>query len=150
MTDSTTNPEHEGPKRNCPSAAARSGSVGVTTAEAMRAVCADGCSCHAGDYLRLGGHGPNCDLAANTPQPPAPDSDTVLLLNLLARIHGDGGHRVIAVGVEQACAEADLMVAKWRACDGCSCICGGTCGCPCHDDEPGIDERRAALQGSKP
>ncbi len=38
-----------------------------------------------------------------------------LLLNLLARIHGDGGHHVAKVGVEQACADADEKVVRLQA-----------------------------------
>lgn len=79
------------------------------------------------------------DLDANYPADAKTLADALIANpQLRAAVLDALGHRELAE-----------MVAKWRACDGCSCICGGTCGCPCHDDEPGIDERRAALQGSK-
>lgn len=37
------------------------------------------------------------------------------LLHLLARIHRDGGHYVAAVGVAQACQDADRIVAQLHA-----------------------------------
>lgn len=38
-----------------------------------------------------------------------------MLRNLLARIHGDGGHYVEAHGLDKALEDADEMVAAWRA-----------------------------------
>lgn len=38
-----------------------------------------------------------------------------MLLDLLARIHGDGGHYVQKHGIEKAAEDADKMVAEWRA-----------------------------------
>ncbi len=43
------------------------------------------------------------------------DQDLRLLLgNLLARIHGDGGHYVGAHGWERACADAEALVVRWK------------------------------------
>lgn len=52
---------------------------------------------------------PYLDDAACHPTVPSP------LLELLARIHGDGGHRVANVGLDQACAEAHQIIAELRA-----------------------------------
>lgn len=38
-----------------------------------------------------------------------------MLRNLLARIHGDGGHYVEQHGLDKALSDADEMVAEWRA-----------------------------------
>lgn len=38
-----------------------------------------------------------------------------MLRNLLARIHGDGGHYVAQHGLEKAMEDADQLCAKWRA-----------------------------------
>ena len=43
------------------------------------------------------------------------DSYEAMLRNLLARIHGDGGHYVEQHGVDKAAAAADALVAAWRA-----------------------------------
>ena len=37
-----------------------------------------------------------------------------MLRNLLARIHGDGGHYVEQHGLDKALEDADQLVAKWR------------------------------------
>jgi hypothetical protein len=37
------------------------------------------------------------------------------LMNLLARIHRDGGHHTSAVGVEQSALDADAKVVAWIA-----------------------------------
>lgn len=42
----------------------------------------------------------------------APEARGEALGNLLAVIHGDGGHRALEVGVEQAAAEAEKIVAR--------------------------------------
>lgn len=58
--------------------------------------------------------------------------------------------------LDTVCAELDRLRAAGQPAatetetnEPCPCICDGTCGCPCHDDEPLIDERRAALQAPK-
>jgi len=43
------------------------------------------------------------------------DSNEQHLMNLLARIHGDGGHYVDEHGILQAVEVADKLVAQWRA-----------------------------------
>lgn len=38
-----------------------------------------------------------------------------MLRDLLARTHGDGGHYVEQHGLEKAAADADILIADWRA-----------------------------------
>lgn len=46
--------------------------------------------------------------------PVQPSLEAKLLGNLLARIHGDGGHHVLEHGLEQAVTDAEDMVATWQ------------------------------------
>ena len=53
------------------------------------------------------------------PDPPVDAAPATLegtmLCNLLARIHGDGGHYIEQHGLEKAVEDAELLVARWRA-----------------------------------
>ena len=51
-------------------------------------------------------------LSALRARSSAPEAREEALGNLLAVIHGDGGHRALEVGVEQAAAEAEKIVAR--------------------------------------
>jgi len=51
-------------------------------------------------------------IRAHLLAPPATDER---LLNLLARIHGDGGHYVDEHGLDKACVDAELCVAEMHA-----------------------------------
>lgn len=51
------------------------------------------------------------ELSALRARSSAPEACEEALGNLLAVIHGDGGHRALEVGVEQAAAEAEKIVA---------------------------------------
>lgn len=46
---------------------------------------------------------------------PAPKPEASMLRNLLARVHGDGGHYLEAHGLEKSVEDADMMIAEWRA-----------------------------------
>lgn len=63
-------------------------------------------------------------LVAAAPASPLPGGGPNHLGNLLARIHRDGGHRQEAVGTDQACGEAEIIVSRllqderqWRKID---------------------------------
>ena len=63
-------------------------------------------------------------IAKAAPASPLPGGGSNHLGNLLARIHRDGGHRQEEVGIDQACDEAELIVARllqndhqWRKID---------------------------------
>ena len=67
--------------------------------------------------------GPTCVRNAThwaaLPDPPVDAAPTTpegtMLCNLLARIHGDGGHYIEQHGLEKAVEGAEFLVAKWRA-----------------------------------
>ena len=44
-----------------------------------------------------------------------PSTEAVALGNLLARIHGDGGHYIEQHGLAKACEDAEMLVATWKS-----------------------------------
>lgn len=83
-----------------------------------------------GEQMHMTGRGPDtheelgaCDQCGGTGGPPVQRDawrggstyEASMLRNLLARVHGDGGHYVEQYGLEKALEDADLLVATWRA-----------------------------------
>jgi hypothetical protein len=61
------------------------------------------------------GLGPNAQAVERDPHRGGSSYEASMLRNLLARIHGDGGHYVEQHGLEKALEDADTLVAAWRA-----------------------------------
>lgn len=61
------------------------------------------------------GLGPNAQAVERDPHRGGGSYEASMLRNLLARIHGDGGHYVEQHGLEKALEDADILVAAWRA-----------------------------------
>jgi len=62
-------------------------------------------------------HKPNKVIPLFTRPAPAPIGERVALLNLLARIHRDGGHYTNEYGLDKSVAEADKIIADILAAD---------------------------------
>ena len=61
------------------------------------------------------GLGPTALTVARDPHRGGNSYEASMLRNLLARIHGDGGHYVERHGLEKALDDANGLVAAWRA-----------------------------------